>query len=235
MSKPIIALTASWNMETLRMILNQDYIHAVADAGGVPIVLPCTTDEEGLRSALDHADGLLLTGGADIDPSLYGEETLPCCGTVTRIRDDTELVLIRHALEKKMPILGICRGFEILNAALGGTLYQDIEQQYGSAVSHPRYDIPGGDAHTVQYLEGTLLKSIMGEEKGYVNSRHHQGVKEPAAGLKICAQAPDGLTEGLEAEDGRPILAVQWHPESLYQRLPVQRRIFQWLIRAASR
>lgn len=234
MSKPIIALTSGWNPETRRLILNHDYIEAVAAAGGVPIALPCLENEADLRRALDCADALLLTGGADIEPSQYGEEKLACCGSTTPIRDHTERVLTVFALERKMPILGICRGIEMLNAVMGGTLYQDVAEQYGASIKHPCYDIPGGDAHTVRYLPGTLLHSVMGEDGGTVNSRHHQAVKVPAPGLKICALAPDGLTEGLEADDGRPILAVQWHPESLFKRLSVQRRIFEWLVQKAS-
>lgn len=232
---PIIALTPSWDTQNHRLALPHDYISGVLDAGGTPVVIPPMEDAEKLRSALDLCDALLLTGGDDVNPALYGEEMLPICGDLTPERDHAEPILIRHAIEKGLPILGICRGIEILNVALGGTLYQDIAEQYGREVKHPCYDIPGGDAHGMRYLPGTLLHQVMGMDGSMVNSRHHQGVKDVAPGMKVNALAPDGFIEGLEAEDGRPILAVQWHPETIYRRLTEQARIFQWLVREATK
>ncbi len=232
---PIIAVTPSWDNATRRMFVNQDYIISVLDAGGTPLVLPPMEDEARLVAALDRCDGLLLTGGDDVNPACYGEEVLPCCGDLTPERDHAEPILIRRALEKGMPILGICRGIEILNVTLGGALYQDIALQFGDTLKHPCYDIPASDAHAMHYLPGTLLRSVIGLDESMVNSRHHQAVKKVAPGLKISAQAPDGLVEGLEAEDGRPIMCVQWHPESLQCRLPEQLRLFKWLVREASK
>ena len=232
---PIIALTPSWNTEQRRMVLGFDYIEAVTDAGGTPLVLPHLTDEKQLCDALDRCDALLLSGGDDVCPTLYGEKILPCCGDLTPERDFAEPILIRHALKRGMPILGICRGMQILNVALGGTLYQDIAQQYGDQVKHPCYDIPAGDAHAMRFLPDTLLRRVVGQDEGMVNSRHHQGVKKLADCLRPSALAPDGFIEGAEAADGRPILCVQWHPESIQRRLPEQARIFQWLVREASK
>lgn len=232
---PVIAITPSWDNENRRLAVNQDYIFAILDAGGMPVIIPPCEDENRLCEALDRCDALLLTGGADVNPACYGEEMLPCCGELTPERDAAEPVLIRHAVEKGMPILGICRGIEILNAAMGGTLYQDLEEQFGKTAKHPRMDIPAGDAHLMRYVPGTLLHSIIGMDESPVNSRHHQAVKALAPGMKANAFAPDGLTEGMEAADGRPILCVQWHPESLQKRLPEQRRIFEWLVREAAK
>ena len=231
----MIAVTPSWDNKEKKLIVNQDYINAVLDAGGVPVVIPPTADEAGLCAALDRCDGLLLTGGDDVNPACYGEEALPCCGEFTHERDWAEPILVRHAIENDIPILGICRGMQIVNAALGGTLYQDIALYFGDTLKHPCYDIPAGDAHSMRILPGTLLRDVIGMDECMVNSRHHQAVKKVAPGLKISAQAPDGLVEGLEAEDGRPILCVQWHPESLQRRLPEQLRLFKWLVREASK
>lgn len=232
---PIIALTPSWNEEERRLSVPHTYVSAVLHAGGAPIVIPHIDDPDLAREALDRADALLLTGGDDVDPSCYGEARLPCCGPATPNRDRLEFVLIRHALEKNMPILGICRGIQILNAVLGGTLYQDIAQQYGDTLKHPRSDLPVGDAHTVRYVAGTRLREIMGLDESPVNSRHHQAVKKLAPGMRACAYAPDGLIEAMEADDGRPILGVQWHPEGIFERLPEQARLFSWLVREAGR
>ena len=232
---PVIAVTPSWDNDTRRMVVNQDYIMAVLDAGGIPMVIPPMQDEARLIEALDRCDGLLLTGGDDVNPACYGEEKLPCCGELTPERDFAEPVLIRRAIEKGMPILGICRGIEIVNVALGGTLYQDIALQYKDELKHPCYDIPASDAHGMRILPDTLLRRVMGTDACMVNSRHHQSVKALAPGMILNAVAPDGLTEGMEAADGRPILCVQWHPESIQRRLPEHLRLFQWLVQEASK
>ena len=231
----VIALTPSWDNENRRMVVVHDYIQGVLDAGGVPVVIPPIQDKEKLIEALDRCDGLLLTGGDDVNPACYGEEMLPCCGDLTPERDFAEPILVHRAIERGIPILGICRGIEILNVALGGSLYQDIALQYSDQIKHPCYDIPGGDAHGMRILPGTLLHRVLGVDTCMVNSRHHQSVKALAPGMVRNAEAPDGLTEGLEAADGRPILCVQWHPETIQRRLPVQLKLFQWLVDEAER
>ena len=134
-----------------------------------------------------------------------------------------------------MPILGICRGLQIINVCLGGTLYQDIGEQYSHDLEHPRNDVPRDYAHSMSLVSGTMLRSIYGADEIQVNSRHHQGIKTLAPGLKINAVAPDRLIEGFEFADGRPLLAVQWHPESLQDRYVEHRAPFDWLIHEASR
>lgn len=232
---PVIAVSPSWDNKTGRMIVNQDYINAVTDAGGMPMALPPVEEDAGLLAALTRCDGLLLTGGDDVSPACYGEEILPCCGDLTPERDRAEQVLIRNAVRRGMPILGICRGMQIVNVALGGSLYQDIATQFGGSLRHPCYDIPAGDAHSMSFLPGTLLRQVIGQEAGMVNSRHHQAVKGLAPGMRVSAKAPDGLIEGMEAADGRPILCVQWHPESIQRRLREQSGLFSWLVKEAAK
>lgn len=232
---PIIALSPMWDDDKQRGCMTHDYVTAVIHSGGAPVIMPFVNDEKTLTAALDACDALLLTGGADVDPACYGEKKLPCCGEIAPTRDAIDLILIRHAMEKGMPILGICRGMQILNCALGGTLYQDIETQFSPALKHPCYDIPRSDVHAMRYERGTLLHGIVGMEQSMVNSRHHQAVKALAADMRPTAWAPDGLLEGMEAANGAPIVAIQWHPEALEDRLPEQKRIFEWLMREASR
>lgn len=232
---PIIAVTPSWDNQTKRMLVNHDYINAVLDAGGTPMVIPPIQNESQLCEALDRCAGLLLTGGDDVCPTLYGEEILPCCGELTHERDFAEPILIRHALKNGLPILGVCRGMQIVNVTLGGSLYQDIARQFGDQLPHPRNDIPAGDAHAMQIVSGTLLHQVIGKDECMVNSRHHQAVKALAPGMRISAKAPDGLIEGMEAADGRRILCVQWHPESIQRRLSEHLNLFKWLVTEADK
>ncbi len=232
---PLIALTPSWNSQTKQLCLGNDYIDAVQRAGGAPVLLSMTDSEAIADEMLSRMDGVLFTGGGDVNPACYGEEILPCCGEPTDNRDRFETLLLRCALRRKLPILGICRGLQIINVCLGGSLYQDIEKQYSRDLSHPRYDVPRDYAHAVSLMPGTLLHQLYGSDEIQVNSRHHQGIKVLAPGLKINAVAPDRLIEGVESADGSPLLTVQWHPESLQDRYSEHRAPFDWLIREASR
>lgn len=201
--------------EKRRMCINPDYPEAVLRAGALPVILSVTDDKQALEEALSRIDGLVLTGGADIEPRWYGEETLPLCGETAPLRDEMEFYLCRRALEMDMPLLAICRGFEVLNVALGGTLYQDIAAQLGDALKHPCYDTPRDQVHAVRVEEHTRLRAITGLGEMRVNSRHHQGVKALGKGLCVSARAEDGLIEGIELPGKRFVVGVQWHPESL--------------------
>ncbi len=218
-------------MEKKRVAVNQDYLEAVWRAGAVPVLLPLTTDEARLRHMLEQLDGLLLTGGEDIDPALYGAEKQPWCGPVVPERDAMELPLVRMALERDLPLLAICRGEQVLSCALGGTLYQDIGKEYGGAVRHPRQDLPRDPVHEAELAPGSLLRAIMGADRVRVNSRHHQAVRTPGSGLVVNART-DGLTEGVEAPLHRFVLGVQWHPESLCDRYPEHQALFNALVHA---
>ncbi len=222
----VIGVTASHDLETNRLVCYPDYYASVFQAGALPVILPLTDDPAAWEEMLGRIDGLLLSGGDDVGPALYGEEKLLCCGDVSPLRDATEMGLCRLALEKDMPMLCICRGIQVLNVALGGTLYQDIGEQYGKQLPHPRFDIPRDKAHQVSVQPGTRLRQITGLDSFGVNSRHHQAIKDLAPGLVCSARAEDGLMEAVELPGKKFVVGVQWHPESLQDRYPEAKALF---------
>jgi putative glutamine amidotransferase len=180
-------------------------------AGGLPLILPLTDDEEIIVGIASRFDGFLLTGGQDVSPALYGEQIKPTCGEICELRDRMESLLLCEVLKLDKPIFGICRGLQFLNAALGGTLYQDIPTELQSNLKHaqkPPYNTP---SHTVS-VWGELAKLLQTTELP-VNSIHHQGVKTLSPRLQACAKSPDGLIEAAQMPDKRFVWAVQWHPE----------------------
>ena len=221
-------------IEDRKVTINQDYLEGVLRAGGTPVLFPVTQDPDQLASLLDRVSGLLLTGGGDIDPALYGEEKRPGCGECSPSRDAMEYPLCRAALERRMPVLAICRGLQVLSCVLGGTLYQDLAEEFSTVLSHPRYEVPRDPVHDVLVRPDTLLSAIVGEGPLPVNSRHHQGIHELGAGLRISAESPDGLAEAIELPDAPFVLGVQWHPESLSDRYPAHQRLFDAFIEAAA-
>ena len=221
----LIGVTPSLT-EKGNMTLNQDYVDAVFRAGALPVLLPLTEDEAVMREMLNRIDGLLLTGGADVGPDMYGEEKLPCCGETTPARDRFEFPLCRMALEMDKPILAICRGHQVLSCTLGGNMFQDIATQFSADLRHPRSDMPRDKVHKVLVEKGTLLHAITGQTELEVNSRHHQAVKMPGQGMTVCARATDGLIEAAELSGRKFVLGVQWHPESLSDRYPEAQALF---------
>lgn len=205
-----------------RFCLHSDYMNAVLGEKGLSYVLPQTADEEILKAYLENADGLILSGGGDVEPALYGEERTPLCGEAEPERDKMEFALCRLALEMDMPTFGICRGFQVMNCVLGGTLYQHVPM----AENHDRCDLPKDAVHTVSVMEGSRLHDILRKTETGVNSRHHQGVKKLGQGLVATAFAQDGLTEGFELPGKRFFLGVQWHPESMYAKYEDARKLF---------
>ncbi len=215
--KPAIGLIPLWDDEKQSLWMLPGYADALAQAGALPVTLPLTSSEEDLRQIATSIDGLLLTGGHDVSPRYYGEAPLPQCGTPCPARDQMELALIPLMLQQHKSILGICRGIQMLNVALGGTLYQDLNVQHPSAVPHrmqPPYDRA---IHQVRILPGTKLQSILGLTEMGVNSYHHQAVHQLAPSLQASALSPDGLVEAVEHPTERFVLAVQWHPEFRYK------------------
>lgn len=232
---PVIAVTPFWDDEKGRIGVNNDYLEAVIRAGGSPVLMPLTDNEKVVRDILQSVDGLLLSGGADVSPSVYKEEKLPCCGENAPARDLMEGWCIHYAMQRRLPILGICRGMQILNCVLGGSLYQDIATQYKPDLKHPCYDTPRDCVHVVEIAEGTRLREVIGLDAVPINSRHHQAVKKLGRNLRATAYAPDGTIEAMEFTDDYPMLSVQWHPESLEDRFLPQRTLFNWLVKESFR
>jgi putative glutamine amidotransferase len=200
-----------------------DYPKSIAMAGGLPVELTRDADP---YEMVTHLDGLVLTGGADVDPEHYGQQPHPDLGDIEPDRDEWEMSLLAAARAKEIPVLAICRGFQLVNVVFGGTLRQHVELDEGAG--HPQWDIDGHQAtHEVNLVEGTLTSELFANEIG-VNSLHHQVVDEVGEGLVVSAKATDGIVEGLETPDGS-IVAVQWHPELLEKPDPT----FRWLVRAA--
>lgn len=222
--KPVIGITPSPMDDTQdhgsfhRYAIANTYTEAVEAAGGIPIVIP---PQSGNTAALlDILDGLLLSGGGDIDPALYGdayrhEKTYG----IHAGRDQLELALAREALDRDMPLLCICRGIQLLNVALGGTLYQDVASEFSDTISHRQQDsgIPKHEpGHEVTARQGSLLARTYGANTIAVNSFHHQSLKEVAGDLSVNAVAPDGSIEGVEHPGKTWVLGVQWHPEMMF-------------------
>jgi putative glutamine amidotransferase len=225
-------LPSSWMM-------NQRYILAVAASGGVPWMVPLLDEDLAtLRAIYDRLDGVLIPGGVDMDPHTFGEDRSPRLGRIDSARDAVELALTRWSIEDKKPLLGLCRGTQVINVALGGSLYQDLEEEYPHAIKHDYFPTAGFSrdflAHPVEVAAGSRLAGILERSDVLVNSMHHQGIKRLASTLAISAVAPDGLIEGVESSNGHFMLGVQWHPESLIDHDAGMRHLFASFIEAAS-
>ena len=215
-----------------------DYIEGVAGAGGAPVVLPPTGDEGAAEAVIHSLDGLLLSGGSDLDPGYYGEEPLPELGITLPERDAFETVLVGQALRRGIPIFGICRGMQVLNVALGGTLYQDLPSQWEGHMLKHRQDTPKWQpTHEVEVSEGSYVAEVMGRDVVKVNSYHHQGIKDLAEGLVVTGRSTDGVVEAVEAKDcsERWLLGVQWHAEAMRGAGPQQESLFEAHVSAAER
>lgn len=208
--RPLIAVTPL-TAGGYRMM--RPYLQGIEQAGGAPVVLPLTVNREVLDVVLKGCSGLLVTGGQDVDPALYGQQPLPECGKPDLELDRMEQFLLDWALERDLPILAVCRGIQMLNTHCGGTLYQDLPTQRPSAVNHsqePPYDQP---VHSVTVVGGSFLSGMTGGGELQVNSFHHQAVDKVAPGFSVEATAQDGLVEAIRMEGKSFVLGLQWHPE----------------------
>ena len=218
--KPLIGITGNIHIMNekdnipglQRDYVNRSYALSVKMSGGIPLIIPAMEDEEGLRSILGRIDGLILSGGYDIAPDLYGEEPRASLGYTMRDVDMFYLSAIRTARSMDLPLFGICKGHQAINVAFGGTLYQDIGEK-GAVLKHSQSAPEMDPSHSVSIEEGTFLHRLLGAS-AMVNSFHHQAIKAPAPGLKIAATSADGIIEAFEMEGGR-IIGVQWHPEMM--------------------
>lgn len=219
-------------------VMNQRYYIAVALAGGAPILIPLLDDEpEALRAVYDACDGVLIPGGVDVDPKHFNEEPHPKLGRIDGARDRVEMHVTRWAVEDQKPLLGLCRGLQVINVTLGGTLYQDLEAQYPDAIKHDYFPTYGYDrdhlAHEVTLAKGSRLRHLMELERISVNSMHHQGIKTLAPSLVASATAPDGLIEAVESTNDHFLVGVQWHPEVFEMTDPHTRHVFREFISAS--
>jgi putative glutamine amidotransferase len=239
MVAPLIGITTSVTVDKTpeRAYVNGAYIRAVQAAGGIPVLLTPHFTSEVQVALWPRLDGLVLTGGGDIEPSRFGEVGHPTVDEVSPARDDLELGLTRRAVAEDVPLFAICRGIQVLNVALGGTLVQDIPSEWPNALTHaqsaPRHEA----THAVKIMgEGTHLGRVLGALEVEVNSLHHQAIKQLGDGLREVAWAPDGIVEGVEMPgEGRFVVGVQWHPEELVTHDQAARNLFDALVDAARR
>jgi putative glutamine amidotransferase len=213
------------------------YVEAVLAAGGIPLLIPLGLDDEDVAALVDHIDGLILTGGGDVAPDRYQGRLHPTVKDVDIERDRLEFMLVEQILDRRKPLLAICRGCQLFNVALGGTLWEDVASQKSGALSHdlnnshPRNHL----GHTVSIEADSALAGHLGKTNTWVNTLHHQGIRELAPGLRITAVALDGLIEGVEIADHPYAIGVQWHPECLVQDDPAMLSLFKGLVEAAGK
>lgn len=219
-------------------VMSQRYVQVLVAAGAIPWVIPLLEhDEATLRGIYERTDALFLPGGVDVDPAAYGAPRGPACGRTDPARDWTELLLTRWALADRKPVLAVCRGAQILNVAVGGTLYQDLGAEHPGTLKHDQFPTGGRRrddlSHAVRITASSRLGRLLETDTLPVNSMHHQGIARLAPGLTAVATADDGLIEGVEVTDDRFVLGVQWHPEDLVDVDPRMRRLFDAFIAAA--
>jgi putative glutamine amidotransferase len=213
-----------------------DYVAGVAEAGGAPVVLPPIGERSMAEAVIGGLDGLLLSGGSDLDPGYYGEEASPELGPTIPERDAFEVALLEVALRRGVPVFGICRGLQVLNVVLGGTLYQDLPSQVDGEVLKHRQTTPKWQAtHEVEVRDGSYLAEVAGRGVVKVNSYHHQGIKALADGLVVSARSSDGVIEAIEGTDlsNLWLVGVQWHAEAMRGRSRQQRALFEAHVSAA--
>jgi putative glutamine amidotransferase len=227
-----IAITTYGRDENSRYSLPVEYVDSVERAGGIPLLIP--PGKPAVASLLEQVDGLILTGGGDISPSVYDGDTHEALYMVDSSRDDLEMELTRKAIASKLPTLGICRGMQIINVALGGTLIEHLPDVVGDAVAHrapPREPVP----HPVHLKPGSRLEKILMQAEHNPPSWHHQGIRDLAVKLEVVASAADGTIEAVEMPEHPWLLAVQWHPELTAATEPADQRLFDAFVQAAQK
>jgi putative glutamine amidotransferase len=237
--RPVIALTPDVADGTelspfSKAELKASYTDAVVRAGGLPIILPVTDDQSMVEAYLDRVAGVVVTGGAfDVPPSLYGEASREGLGPLKPQRTEFELMVIKTALAKQLPLLGICGGMQLLNVAYGGTLIQDIAREMPSARLHEQKHVRTQPQHPVEVKEGSVLADCVGKGQLMVNSTHHQAIKTLGAGLLASAHAPDGIIEAIEHRGPGFVVGVQWHPEMMVDTVPPHLGLYRTFVAKA--
>lgn len=237
MPKPFIGITCDYMMSEKEISLGQerhfvskDFVDAVIDSGGVPVLIPIINREEDMLKIIDTLDGIMLSGGFDVNPIYYGEEPTKYVGFTYTPRDLCELFIVKAAIEKDMPILGISRGQQIITIAFGGKLYQDISENEAAYINHVQRASINDIGHYINITPGTKLHKIFDTDKMLVNSFHHQAVKSIPKNFIISAASADGIIEAIE-HISKPIMAVQWHPELMMRKHPIMLKIFEEFIK----
>ena len=230
--KKIVGVMPLWDDDKESVWMLPGYLEGIHQAGGVPVILPFSSDNNDLNQLAKMCDGFLFTGGHDVSPVLYSEKPVNDSVISCKKRDEMESWYLHYAINTDKPILRICRGIQFINAVLGGTLYQDLPMQHPSEINHhqkPPYDIP---VHTVRIMKDSPLEKLLNIEQISVNSYHHQAIKDLSPKLKVMAESPDGLAEAVFMPDHRFLWAVQWHPEFSYLSDINSQKIFKAFIDA---
>lgn len=237
MKKPFIGITCNYMIAETQMSLGQErnfvskeVIDAVIEAGGVPILIPIMNREEDILDIMDSINGIILSGGHDVNPIYYGEEPTKSIGFTYTPRDLFELFIVKAAIEKDMPILGISRGQQIMTVAFGGKLYQDLGVNEKSYINHMQTSSVNDIGHYVDIKKGSKLYKIFDTERLLVNSFHHQAAKAAPKYFQVTAMSSDGIIEAMEHEN-KPIMSVQWHPEIMIKKHPVMLKIYEEFIK----
>ena len=227
MLSPVIGITSAHMEEEISTYPRHYYVQAIHQCGGTPLLLPVLTEGGASKRYLELVDGLLLSGGGDVEPRYFGQEPLRGTGKVYPERDSFEIELVRAALQQDVPVLAICRGIQVLNIALGGDIYQDIYSQAPGMLEHSQKIGRNFPWHKVDLLPDSRLAKILGSGEVRVNSFHHQAVKTVAPGFEVTARAADGLTEAIESNQHRFAIGVQWHPEAMAPNDPMSLKLFE--------
>ncbi len=237
--KPIVGISSSLIVETdvaflgqKKIFSNKDYIDAIIEAGGIPLIIPFSENEELIKAQTEQIDALLLTGGEDVFPYNYGEEPHPKLGEIFPERDHYDFILIREAKKKRIPILGICRGLQIINTYEGGTLYQDMSLIEGDVLKHWQSAGMSKKTLKVKIEKDSILSEIYPDEI-MVNTFHHQSINRLAEGYKVIAKSSDSVVEAIQKEDYPFLVGVQWHPEMLNKVCDEAKKLFKFFVEQA--
>ena len=228
--KPLIAITP--NFKDGLVCVDASYVKAIENAGGTPFVLPITNEKENILKLLKTCDGLLMTGGGDIDPKYYGEELHPNAEEPCPVRDEFDFFCFRTAFALKKPIFAICRGVQVVNVALGGTLYQDLPSELESSILHRQTQAKFEPSHSVSVMADSPLYALICKQEMVANSFHHQAIKRLADGLEVSAFASDGVIEAVSSKGKRYLRGYQWHPERLCGIDEDNKKLFEEFIKA---